>query len=104
MSLRILFALTQSVAFVKKWPMNLDKLQSLLDDQYTWPSIYKFKFVGNDSHREDLTELVGQKPCQERPSKSGKYISYTFNVEISASDEVITIYQKVSKLSGIMSL
>ena len=84
--------------------MNLDKLQSLLDDQYEWPSTYKFKFVGNEENRCELTDIIGQEPCQERPSRTGKYISFTFNVKITESQEVITIYQKVSKISGIMSL
>lgn len=84
--------------------MNLDKLESLLDDQYDWPSVYKFKFVGNDDHRQDLTDIVGQKPCKENASRNGKYISFTFNVKITETTEVISIYKKVSKLSGIMSL
>ncbi len=84
--------------------MNLDKLESLLDDQYEWPSTYKFKFVGNEGHRDELTDIIGQKPCKENASRTGKYISFTFNVQIQESSEVISIYQKVSKLSGIMSL
>lgn len=84
--------------------MDLSKLQSLLDDQYEWPSQYKFKFVGNDTHRQLLSDAVGTKPHHERPSNSGKYISYTFNVTVNSSQEVISIYQEVAKISGIISL
>jgi putative lipoic acid-binding regulatory protein len=84
--------------------MDYSKLQDLLDSEYEWPANYQFKFVGNESHREDLTNAVGVAPHKERPSSSGKYISFTFVVEIKASHEVISIYKKVSQISGIISL
>lgn len=84
--------------------MDYSKLLDLLNSEYEWPAKYQFKFVGNDSHREDLVEAVGESPAKERPSSSGKYISYTFHVEITESEEVISIYQKVAKISGIISL
>ncbi len=84
--------------------MDLTKLQALLDDQYTWPSKYKFKFVGNEGHREDLAKAVGHKATNERPSKSGKYISFTFDIRLNSSQEVISIYQEVAKISGIIAL
>ncbi|EQC46540.1 DUF493 family protein [Bacteriovorax sp. Seq25_V] len=84
--------------------MNLDKLHSLLDDQYNWPDHYTFKFVGKDEHRDQLTEVIGLAPTNERPSSSGKYISYSFQIKINASHEVIEIYKKVSVISGIITL
>lgn len=84
--------------------MDYSKLLDLLDSEYEWPANYQFKFVGNESHRDELTAAVGAKPSKERPSSSGKYISYTFIVEIKESNEVISIYKKVSKISGIISL
>lgn len=84
--------------------MDFDKLKNLLDDQYDWPSEYTFKFVGQDHHRDELAKHVGEDAHKEQPSKSGKYISYTFKITISSSDEVIEIYKKVSSISGIISL
>lgn len=84
--------------------MDFSKLQDLLDSQYTWPDKYSFKFVGNEGHRDELIKVIGTEPSNERPSKSGKYISFTFTVEILKSEDVITIYKNVSKISGIISL
>jgi len=84
--------------------MDFTKLQGLLDSEYEWPANYQFKFVGNETHREELSAAVGVAPSKERPSSSGKYISYTFVVSIKESKEVISIYEKVSKISGIISL
>ena len=84
--------------------MDFDKLRSLLENQYEWPQIYTFKFVGTPENKTQLIVCVGQAPCQERPSRSGKYVSYTFNVTISSTDEVISIYEEVIKISGIISL
>jgi putative lipoic acid-binding regulatory protein len=89
---------------VYKRGMDLTKLKQLLEDQYDWPANYTFKFVGNADHKEQLCECVGQDPHKEQPSRTGKYISYTFVVEITETEEVLTIYREVSKISGIMSL
>ncbi|MFG1485227.1 DUF493 family protein [Halobacteriovorax sp. GFR7] len=84
--------------------MDLAKLKALLDDQYEWPAVYNFKFIGNDSNRDELIMAVGEKPHHEKPSKTGKYISFTFNVTCNSSDEVLTIYERVGRLHGILAL
>ncbi|AYF45139.1 MULTISPECIES: DUF493 family protein [unclassified Halobacteriovorax] len=84
--------------------MDMEKLKGLLNDQYDWPAEYNFKFIGNDSNRDELIMAVGAEPHHERPSKTGKYISFTFNVKCNSADEVLTIYERVSRLHGIMSL
>lgn len=84
--------------------MDMSKLKALLDDQYDWPAKYNFKFIGNDSNRDELIMAVGAEPHHERPSKTGKFISFTFIVTCKSSDEVLTIYERVSRLHGIISL
>ena len=84
--------------------MDFTKLRGLLDNEYNWPQKYTFKFVGTPEHRAPLSDCLGQEPCQERASRSGKYISFTFHIEITATHEVISIYEEVAKISGIISL
>ncbi|MFG1499450.1 DUF493 family protein [Halobacteriovorax sp. XZX-3] len=84
--------------------MDLTKLKALLDDQYEWPAVYNFKFIGNETNRDELIMAVGEKPHHEKPSKTGKYISFTFNVKCNSSDEVLTIYERVGRLHGILAL
>lgn len=84
--------------------MNFEKLIALLDSQYNWPDHYMFKFIGTCDHKELLIEAVGHIPWEEKPSSGGKYISYTFRVHVSDTNEVIEIYKKVSTITGIISL
>lgn len=84
--------------------MDFQKLIELLDSQYIWPDHYMFKFISKAEHREQLIFLVGNIPSEERPSSNGKYTSYTFHVLITKTSEVIEIYEKVSTISGIISL
>lgn len=84
--------------------MDFQKLIDLLESQYSWPDHYMFKFIAKPEHRDQLILCVGNIPTDERPSSSGKYVSYTFTVRILKTHEVIEIYQKVSTISGIISL
>ncbi len=83
---------------------SMDKFKELLDDQYTWPAPYLFKFIVPATQLADLENLISKYVMTQKPSKNGKYISVTINVFCQSSDEVIDFYQKVSVIPGIMSL
>lgn len=83
---------------------KLDEFQALLDDQYTWPSAYLFKFIVPHAELSNLEKLIEGNKLTERPSKNGKYISVTFSAICNSSDEVLAMYTKVSSIPGIISL
>ena len=84
--------------------MDLSKLKKLIDIEYTWPDTYIFKFIAKPQYRNEIIKAVGHDPYVEKSSKTNKYISYTFKVEVLSSKEVIDIYEKVSKIEGVISL
>ena len=43
-------------------------------------------------------------PVSERPSKSGCYISYTMDMHVESADHVISIYNRVSHIQGVITL
>jgi putative lipoic acid-binding regulatory protein len=83
---------------------SMDKLKELLDEQYTWPAPYLFKFIVPSVQLETLEKMISRHVMTQKPSKNGKYTSVTITVTCQSSQEVIDFYKKVSVIPGIMSL
>ncbi|MGB0452870.1 MAG: DUF493 family protein [Bacteriovoracaceae bacterium] len=83
---------------------HLVRMKELLDQQYTWPDKYMFKFIVPGGKEDEVKTLADVTSAQFRPSRSGKYVSMTFEKSIESSDEVIEIYKRLSKIEGIVSL
>lgn len=83
---------------------ELDEFKALLDDQYTWPSPYLFKFIVPKAQLSTLESIIDGNELKERPSKNGKYIAVSFSMMCRSSEEVLEMYAKVSSIPGILSL
>ena len=83
---------------------ELEEFKALLDDQYTWPAPYLFKFIVPKTELKTLESLVEGNKLTEKPSKHGKYIGISFTAVCNSSDEVLSMYKKVSAIPGILSL
>ncbi len=75
-----------------------------LDKVYVWPSLYIFKFIVPQERVEQVKELFPNHISTEKPSEKGKYISITFNMMMPSSEAVVSIYQKVKHIEGIIAL
>ena len=80
------------------------KFKALLDESYTWPSKYPFKFIITPEQIEELKSVLSHDNFDIKPSKKGKYVSISLELEITSSDQVINIYEKVSIIKCIISL
>lgn len=81
-----------------------ESLREKLDQYYTWPALYTFKFVVPKGKEDELKALFPTHESTERQSKKGNYTSITINMMMPSSDAVIEVYQKVSTIEGIISL
>jgi uncharacterized protein len=75
-----------------------------LDQHYTWPSLYIFKFVVPKGKEEDLKQLFPLHTPTEKASKQGNYTSITMQMMMPSSDAVIDVYVKASQIEGIVAL
>ncbi|TNF27196.1 MAG: DUF493 domain-containing protein, partial [Deltaproteobacteria bacterium] len=82
---------------------KFDKMKSLLEDQHDFPCTYTFKFVVPADKIETLENLVKEGSQSKRPSSSGKYVSLTIVMEVSSSDHVIEVYERVQVIDGLIS-
>jgi len=80
------------------------EFKNLLNNQYTWPTDYLFKFIVNKEYKEELLEIIGGHKAIEKPSSKGKYISVSLRILMQSAEEVILLYKKASEVKSVMSL
>jgi len=90
--------------FLEMEPDWSESLREKLDEHYTWPSLYTFKFIVPKGKESEVKLLFPNHEPIERQSKNGNYISITLNMTMPGSDAVIDVYQKVSDIEGIIAL
>ena len=83
---------------------SLLSLQAKLDEFYTWPSPYMFKFIAPMARVDELAELFKGKPFTTRFSRTAKYVSITAEWELTSSEEVISFYREAKKIKGVIAL
>jgi hypothetical protein len=87
--------------FDKKSLLNL---KILLENTHNWPDEFVFKFIVPFTSVDLLSAILSPAPVQKKSSRTGKYVSVTCKKLVSSSDEVLAIYEEVSKIKGIISL
>ena len=85
---------------MKDW----EKFKALLDEHYSWPQPYKFKFIVPAHKKDEAAEILNDHDLDFRPSRTGKYTSVTAVRVFHETDQVIEVYQRVSKIDGLISL
>ncbi len=84
--------------------LSLLSLQATLDEFYTWPTPYMFKFIAPMARIDELTDLFKGKPYRTRYSRTAKYVSITAEWEVESSEEVISFYREAKKIKGVIAL
>ncbi len=75
-----------------------------LDQYYSWPSLYIFKFIVPSGKEEEVKSLFPKHIPTEKKSKNGNYTSVTFQMMMISSDAVIEVYIQASVVEGIVAL
>ena len=85
-----------------------ERLKKELDLSSTWPSIYLFKFIV-PSEKENILRVEEAFDCmgaviKTTKSKTGKFTSFSVDVMMKDSQEIIDKYIELSTIKGIISL
>ena len=75
-----------------------------LDQAYTWPALYMFKFIVPKGKEQEVVDMFPQNEVIQRESKHGNYISLTIQIMASGSEQVIDIYERANQIDGLMAL
>ena len=85
-------------------PADTESFKEKLDIQYTFPALYKFKFIVPKESLKAVMEIFPKNEHLLKKSKNGKYISITIPVLTASSDQIIETYEKANKIKGIIAL
>lgn len=85
-------------------PSSHSQFKEKLDSEYSWPSLYMFKFIVPKGKEEDIIALFPSNETSTKASKKGNYISVTAKVMMGSSEEIIKIYEKAYEIEGVISL
>ena len=83
---------------------SLSRLQVKLDEFYTFPCPYVFKFIAPMARIDELTALFEGRPFTTRVSRNARYVSFTAEWEVGSSEEVISFYREAEKIKGVIAL
>lgn len=80
------------------------KFKELLEEKYDFPCKYKFKFVVPSDQRDEITSLFPAKTITEKQSRTGKYTSFTIDMDVLSADHVIDTYKSCSQIKNLIML
>jgi uncharacterized protein len=84
--------------------MNLDKFKEILENNHSWPGEYIFRFIIPFTEQSELERILGREGMSIKPSKNGNYLSVILIKNMNSAEEVISYYQDVSQIKGIISI
>ena len=82
----------------------INSFREKLDQHYTWPSLYVFKFIVPAGKEQEVKELFPFHVSQEKSSKQGNYKSVTVEMMMPSGEAVLEIYIRASRIEGIVAL
>jgi hypothetical protein len=81
-----------------------DRLKISLEKSQKWPGTYLFKFIVPTAQKAELLALLPLGSIQLKESRGSKYLAVSLTSKMTDATEVIQVYQKVSTVTGIVSL
>ena len=81
-----------------------DSFKEKLDIQYTFPALYKFRFIVPKESAAAVMDIFPKSDHQSKESKNGKYVSINIPVMAASSEQIIETYKTANKIKGIIAL
>ena len=82
----------------------INSFREKLDQHYTWPSLYVFKFIVPAGKEDEVKQLFPFHNTLEKSSRQGNYKSVTAEMMMPSGEAVLSIYIQASKIEGIVAL
>ncbi|WP_339923073.1 DUF493 family protein [uncultured Cyclobacterium sp.] len=75
-----------------------------LEMETSFPSLYMFKFIVPSGKENEIGALLPNNEMVLKSSSQGKYVSATIKAMMRDSQSIIDIYEKASKIKGVIAL
>ncbi|MFT4901279.1 MAG: putative lipoic acid-binding regulatory protein [Lentimonas sp.] len=83
---------------------STESFRSAIDANYEWPALFTFKFIVPREQIAQVLAIFEGEPAKVKESSSGRFTSYTFEMEMNSSLQVVETYQSVAHIPGLISL
>ncbi|MBN7814267.1 DUF493 domain-containing protein [Algoriphagus pacificus] len=81
-----------------------ENFKEKLEASGQFPMLYMFKFIVPNGREGEIAAFFPKNEIKLKPSSGGKYVSTTIQAMMETSDQIIDIYEKVSKIEGVIAL
>ncbi len=90
--------------FRMKKEFNTTSFKEKLEASGQFPMLYMFKFIVPNGKEKEVAALFPKNEIGLKASSGGKYVSTTIKSMMDSADQIIEIYEKASKIEGLISL
>ncbi|AGA77124.1 DUF493 family protein [Echinicola vietnamensis] len=87
-----------------KKEFNKAAFKEKLDEQTSFPALYMFKFIVPSGKEDEVRGLLPKHEVVFKESAKGTYVSATIKAMMRDSQSIIEVYERASKIEGIISL
>lgn len=87
-----------------KSQFDIVSFKEKLDSQTSFPSLYMFKFIVPKGKESEVALLLPNNEMKLKVSSKGAYVSATIKAMMPSSDSIIDVYERASKIEGVISL
>ena len=90
--------------FRMKKEFNTTSFKEKLEASGQFPMLYMFKFIVPNGKEQEVAALFPKNEIGLKASSGGKYVSTTIKSMMDSADQIIEIYEKASKIEGLISI
>lgn len=83
---------------------SIEDFKVLLEESYVWPASYPFKFIIKHQQQAEIKEILVDYELFFKESKTGKYLSVSFDINATSSQDIISVYEKISVMKDVIRL
>lgn len=87
-----------------KYTFDRQAFKEKLEAQTTFPTLYMFKFIVPNGSEAQVAALLPNNKMTLKHSSKGTYVSATIKAMMPNSGSILDIYEKASKIEGVISL
>ncbi|WP_291782273.1 DUF493 family protein [Cecembia sp.] len=75
-----------------------------LEAQTAFPTLYMFKFIVLNGREDQVAALLPNNKMTLKESSKGKYVSATIKAMMPNAEAILEVYERASKIKGVISL
>ena len=81
-----------------------EQFRELLEQNYQWPDYYVWKFIVKIEIQDHVLTHLSAHEVSLKVSEKGNYVSISARKLVTTTDEVLEVYEIISRINGVMSL